>query len=160
MDTSGPTPAGPSLLRQSAAQFKQRSCPSMPDITAIGEVLIDLTQFGVNEQGVGLFAANPGGGLPANVAVAAAPPWGPLPPLWARWEQTALATVWSPHWSAAAWTPPVSGAVSGPPLWLRSPSPLPGSGPSAFSAALTRTWRRRRCPRTCWPAPASSTSAR
>ena len=43
----------------------------MPDITAIGEVLIDLTQFGVNEQGVGLFAANPGG-APANVAVAAA----------------------------------------------------------------------------------------
>ena len=43
----------------------------MPDITAIGEVLIDLTQFGVNGQGVGLFAANPGG-APANVAVAAA----------------------------------------------------------------------------------------
>ncbi len=43
----------------------------MPDITAIGEVLIDLTQFGVNDQGVGLFAANPGG-APANVAVAAA----------------------------------------------------------------------------------------
>ena len=43
----------------------------MPDITAIGEVLIDLTQFGVNDQGVGLFAANPGG-APANAAVAAA----------------------------------------------------------------------------------------
>ncbi len=43
----------------------------MIDITAIGEVLIDLTQTGVNEQKVPLFAANPGG-APANVAVAAA----------------------------------------------------------------------------------------
>lgn len=33
----------------------------MADITAIGEVLIDLTQFGVNEAQVPLFAANPGG---------------------------------------------------------------------------------------------------
>ena len=33
----------------------------MMDITAIGEVLIDLTQTGVNEQKVPLFAANPGG---------------------------------------------------------------------------------------------------
>ena len=40
------------------------------DITAIGEVLIDLTQTGVSESGVPLFAANPGG-APANVAVAA-----------------------------------------------------------------------------------------
>lgn len=43
----------------------------MTDITAIGEILIDLTQTGVNETGVPLFAANPGG-APANVAVAAA----------------------------------------------------------------------------------------
>ena len=43
----------------------------MMDITAIGEVLIDLTQTGVNVQKVPLFAANPGG-APANVAVAAA----------------------------------------------------------------------------------------
>ena len=42
----------------------------MTDITAIGEILIDLTQTGVNEAGVPLFAANPGG-APANVAVAA-----------------------------------------------------------------------------------------
>ena len=42
----------------------------MTDITAIGEILIDLTQTGVNEMGVPLFAANPGG-APANVAVAA-----------------------------------------------------------------------------------------
>ena len=41
------------------------------DITAIGEVLIDLTQTGVNEYRVPTFAANPGG-APANVAVAAA----------------------------------------------------------------------------------------
>lgn len=41
------------------------------DITAIGEILIDLTQTGVNQAGVPLFAANPGG-APANVAVAAA----------------------------------------------------------------------------------------
>ena len=33
----------------------------MMDITAIGEVLIDLTQTGVNVQKVPLFAANPGG---------------------------------------------------------------------------------------------------
>lgn len=43
----------------------------MTDITTIGEVLIDLTQTGVNADGIGLFAANPGG-APANVAVAAA----------------------------------------------------------------------------------------
>ncbi|NCE65751.1 carbohydrate kinase [Pseudoflavonifractor sp. 524-17] len=43
----------------------------MADITAIGEILIDLTQTGVSEAGVPLFAANPGG-APANVAVAAA----------------------------------------------------------------------------------------
>ncbi len=43
----------------------------MTDITTIGEVLIDLTQTGVNPQGVPLLAANPGG-APANVAVAAA----------------------------------------------------------------------------------------
>lgn len=40
------------------------------DITAIGEILIDLTQTGVNEMGVPQFSANPGG-APANVAVAA-----------------------------------------------------------------------------------------
>lgn len=43
----------------------------MRDITAIGEILIDLTQTGKNDQGVPTFAANPGG-APANVAVAAA----------------------------------------------------------------------------------------
>lgn len=41
------------------------------DVTAIGEVLIDLTQTGSNEAGIPVFAANPGG-APANVAVAAA----------------------------------------------------------------------------------------
>lgn len=43
----------------------------MTDITAIGEILIDLTQSGVNESGIPVFAANPGG-APANLAVAAA----------------------------------------------------------------------------------------
>lgn len=43
----------------------------MRDVTTIGEILIDLTQTGVNEIGVPLFAAYPGG-APANVAVAAA----------------------------------------------------------------------------------------
>ena len=43
----------------------------MRDITAIGEILIDLTQTGKNDAGVPTFAANPGG-APANVAVAAA----------------------------------------------------------------------------------------
>ncbi len=41
------------------------------DVTAIGEILIDLTQTGVNGAGVPQFSANPGG-APANVAVAAA----------------------------------------------------------------------------------------
>ncbi len=40
-------------------------------ITTIGEILIDLTQTHVDENGVPHFAANPGG-APANVAVAAA----------------------------------------------------------------------------------------
>jgi len=39
-------------------------------ITTIGEILIDMTQCGVDENGVIRFAANPGG-APANVAVAA-----------------------------------------------------------------------------------------
>lgn len=43
----------------------------MIDITAVGEILIDLTQSGTNEQGIPQFAANPGG-APANLAVAAA----------------------------------------------------------------------------------------
>ena len=42
----------------------------MMDITAVGEILIDLTQSGVNEQGIPRFDANPGG-APANLAVAA-----------------------------------------------------------------------------------------
>lgn len=43
----------------------------MTDITAVGEILIDLTQSGINEQGIPQFTANPGG-APANLAVAAA----------------------------------------------------------------------------------------
>lgn len=43
----------------------------MTDLTAIGEILIDLTQTGVSPEGICSFAANPGG-APANVAVAAA----------------------------------------------------------------------------------------
>lgn len=43
----------------------------MTDITAIGEILIDLTQSGLTEQGIPRFDANPGG-APANLAVAAA----------------------------------------------------------------------------------------
>ena len=42
----------------------------MTDITAIGEILIDLTRSGVNDQGVPRFDACPGG-APANLAVAA-----------------------------------------------------------------------------------------
>ena len=42
----------------------------MKDITAIGEILIDLTQTGNNSAGVPIYAANPGG-APANVVVAA-----------------------------------------------------------------------------------------
>lgn len=41
------------------------------DILSIGEILIDLTQTGVNTKGVPLYAANPGG-APANLSVAAA----------------------------------------------------------------------------------------
>ena len=43
----------------------------MIDITTVGEILIDLTQTGVNANGVPRFDANPGG-APANLAVAAA----------------------------------------------------------------------------------------
>lgn len=43
----------------------------MTDILAVGEILIDLTQFGTTEQGIPRFDANPGG-APANLAVAAA----------------------------------------------------------------------------------------
>ena len=43
----------------------------MTDITAVGEILIDLTQNGVDGKGIPQFAANPGG-APANLAVAAA----------------------------------------------------------------------------------------
>ena len=42
----------------------------MTDITAIGEILIDLTQSGLTEQGIPRYDANPGG-APANLAVAA-----------------------------------------------------------------------------------------
>lgn len=42
----------------------------MKDIVTIGEVLIDLTQKGKDEQGIPQFSANPGG-APANLAVAA-----------------------------------------------------------------------------------------
>lgn len=42
----------------------------MTDITAVGEILIDLTQNGTNEFGIPEYAANPGG-APANLAVAA-----------------------------------------------------------------------------------------
>lgn len=43
----------------------------MTDITAIGEILIDLTQSGISSRGIPQFDANPGG-APANLAVAAA----------------------------------------------------------------------------------------
>lgn len=43
----------------------------MIDITAVGEILIDLTQSGVSATGVPQYDANPGG-APANLAVAAA----------------------------------------------------------------------------------------
>lgn len=43
---------------------------SIYDITAMGEILIDFTWCGVNDEGMALFAQNPGG-APANVVVAA-----------------------------------------------------------------------------------------
>ena len=43
----------------------------MTDITAVGEILIDLTQTGFNAAGIPAFSANPGG-APANCAVSAA----------------------------------------------------------------------------------------
>lgn len=42
----------------------------MYDLVSLGEILIDLTQTGNNEQNIPVYAANPGG-APANVAVAA-----------------------------------------------------------------------------------------
>lgn len=44
--------------------------PSIYDITVFGEILIDFTSQGINEDGQMLYARNPGG-APANVAVAA-----------------------------------------------------------------------------------------
>lgn len=44
--------------------------PSVFDITAFGEILIDFTRCGVSDDGMAVFAQNPGG-APANVAVAA-----------------------------------------------------------------------------------------
>ena len=43
----------------------------MADIITLGELLIDLTQKGADDNGNGIFVAYPGG-APANVAVAAA----------------------------------------------------------------------------------------
>lgn len=43
----------------------------MTDITAVGEILIDLTQSGTSSRGIPQYDANPGG-APANLAVAAA----------------------------------------------------------------------------------------
>lgn len=43
----------------------------MYDIVSLGEILIDLTQCGINAQGIVQLAANPGG-APANMVVAAA----------------------------------------------------------------------------------------
>ncbi len=45
-------------------------CRSIYDITTFGEILIDFTSQGKNEDGQMLYARNPGG-APANVAVAA-----------------------------------------------------------------------------------------
>lgn len=42
----------------------------MFDILTVGEILIDLTQSGISENGILIYSANPGG-APANVAVAA-----------------------------------------------------------------------------------------
>ena len=46
------------------------ACRSIYDITVFGEILIDFTSQGFNEDGQMLYARNPGG-APANVAVAA-----------------------------------------------------------------------------------------
>lgn len=55
------------LAEENGIAFAQRS---IYDITAFGEILIDFTWQGVNDEGEALFAQNPGG-APANVAVAA-----------------------------------------------------------------------------------------
>lgn len=52
--------------------MSQNTAPHVPyDITAFGEILIDFTAQGCNEEGQTLYARN-AGGAPANVAVAAA----------------------------------------------------------------------------------------
>ena len=52
--------------------MSQNTAPHVPyDITAFGEILIDFTAQGCNEEGQMLYARN-AGGAPANVAVAAA----------------------------------------------------------------------------------------
>ena len=42
----------------------------MFDITTVGEILIDLTQTEISDNGIPIYTANPGG-APANFAVAA-----------------------------------------------------------------------------------------
>lgn len=61
------------------------------DILTIGEILIDLTQTGVDAGGVQQFAANPGG-APANLAVAAAR-LGKKPLLSEKWAVMPLDTI-------------------------------------------------------------------
>ena len=76
----------------------------MMDITAVGEVLIDLTQNGVNEQGIPQFAANPGG-APANLAVAAAR-LGAKTAFVARWAGTASGISSASACRTTMWTSP------------------------------------------------------
>lgn len=52
------------------ADVEESFCRSIYDITVVGEILIDFTSQGCNEEGQMLYARNPGG-APANVAVAA-----------------------------------------------------------------------------------------
>jgi fructokinase len=61
----------PQRLRGADVNFLAgKGAYAMTDLTAIGEILIDLTQTGRDARGIPQFAANPGG-APANVAVAA-----------------------------------------------------------------------------------------
>lgn len=84
----------------------------MREITAIGEVLIDLTQIGVSESGIPLFAANPGG-APANVAVAAAR-------LGARTaKRSGVLVGYDPNFRPALWRDEAE-AIE----WMRIPLPL------------------------------------
>ena len=89
------------------------------DVTAIGEILIDLTQTGINEAGVPQFSANPGG-APANVAVAASR-LGARTAFLGKVGMTDLAYIFAKCWRITMWTAGASAQGRHTQAWLSFP---------------------------------------